>query len=106
VNAILTAAFAVLFAVSGFLLWYGERDTRFRLQGTFYLHDSLMFLSLGLLIGHLYLALIYPATRHALRGITVGTVREDWAQTHHAKWVEELALPDVSSSTPTTRRST
>jgi formate dehydrogenase subunit gamma len=106
VNAILTAAFAVLFAVSGFLLWYGERDTRFRLQGTFYLHDSLMFLSLGLLIGHLYLALIYPKTRHALRGITRGTVREDWARTHHAKWVDELANGDrqVSTSTPTTRR--
>jgi len=107
VNAILTGAFAVLFAVSGFLLWYGERDTRFRLQGTFYLHDSLMFLSLGLLVGHLYLALIYPATRHALRGITRGTVREDWAQTHHEKWVEELALSDRPALTPTpTRRNT
>jgi formate dehydrogenase subunit gamma len=107
VNAILTAAFAVLFAVSGFLLWYGERDTRFRLPGTFYLHDSLMFLSVGLLIGHLYLALIYPATRHALRGITVGTVREDWAQAHHAKWVEELAPVSRRPSSPattTTRR--
>jgi formate dehydrogenase subunit gamma len=108
VNAILTAAFAVLFAVSGFLLWYGERDTQFRLQGTFYLHDSLMFLSLGLLVGHLYLALIYPATRHALHGITLGTVRDDWARTHHVKWVEELAASDRPGSSPTTttRRST
>jgi formate dehydrogenase subunit gamma len=97
VNAILTGAFAVLFAVSGFLLWYGERDTRFRLPGTYYLHDSLMFLSLGLLVGHLYLALIYPATRHALRGITVGTVRDDWARAHHAKWVDELAPPSERS---------
>lgn len=30
VNAALTGAFAVLFAVSGFLLWYGERDNDFR----------------------------------------------------------------------------
>ena len=30
-NAIVTAAFAILFAVTGFFLWYGERDTRFRL---------------------------------------------------------------------------
>jgi formate dehydrogenase subunit gamma len=106
VNAILTGAFAVLFAVSGFLLWYGERDTRFRLPGTYYLHDSLMFLSVGLLIGHLYLALIYPATRHALRGITVGAVREEWAQTHHAKWVEELASSEQKVLSQTTRRST
>jgi formate dehydrogenase subunit gamma len=87
VNAILTAAFALLFAVSGALLWLGERDHAFRLAGTVFLHDALMFVSLVLLVGHLYLAVIYPRTRHALRGITLGTVREEWAREHHAKWV-------------------
>jgi formate dehydrogenase subunit gamma len=86
VNAILTAAFATLFFVSGLLLWYGERDTRFRLSGTVYLHDTLMYLSVVIVAGHLYLSLIHPTTRHALRGITLGTVREDWARAHHAKW--------------------
>jgi formate dehydrogenase subunit gamma len=51
-----------------------------------------MFVSLALLAGHLYLALIHPATRHALRGMTVGTVRRDWARAHHRKWIE--AEPD------------
>lgn len=88
VNAILTTAFALLFAVSGFLLWYGERDNRFRLQGTVFLHDVLTYISLVLVAGHLYLSLIHPTTRHALRGITRGTVREDWAQTHHSKWAD------------------
>jgi formate dehydrogenase subunit gamma len=86
VNAMLTAAFTVLFFASGLLLWLGERDTRFRFASTVILHDGLMYVSLGLLVGHLYLAMIHPATRHALRGITVGTVREDWAARHHAKW--------------------
>jgi formate dehydrogenase subunit gamma len=85
-NAALTAAFAFLFAVSGILLWAGERDHAFRFASTILLHDGLMYASLVLLAGHLYLALIYPATRHALRGITVGEVREDWAREHHAKW--------------------
>ena len=85
-NAILTAAFAVLFFVSGLLLWYGERDTRFRLGGTVFLHDTLMYVSLVVVAGHLYLSLIHPTTRHALRGMTFGTVREDWARAHHAKW--------------------
>jgi formate dehydrogenase subunit gamma len=85
-NAALTAAFAFLFAVSGILLWAGERDHAFRFASTILLHDGLMYASLVLLAGHLYLALIYPATRHALRGITVGEVREDWARQHHAKW--------------------
>jgi formate dehydrogenase subunit gamma len=89
VNAALTAAFAVLFAVSGALLWLGERDHRFQLASTILLHDWLMLISLFLLVGHLYLALIYPATRHALRGMTVGTVRRDWAERHHPKWTRE-----------------
>ncbi len=89
VNAALTGAFAVLFAVSGSLLWLGERDHRFQFASTILLHDWLTFFSLILLVGHLYLALIYPATRHALRGITTGSVRRDWAARHHEKWVRE-----------------
>src|SRR5713226_6956326 len=68
INAILTAAFATLFFISGLLLWYGEKNTSFRLAGT------------------VYLPLIHPSTRHALRGMTRGTVREDWAHAHHPKW--------------------
>jgi formate dehydrogenase subunit gamma len=85
-NAALTAAFAVLLAVSGVLLWLGERDTRFRLDSTIVLHDVVAYLSVALLAGHLYLAVIHPSTRHALRGMSVGTVREDWAREPHAKW--------------------
>jgi len=93
VHAALVAAFAALFAFSGLLLWLGERDTRFRWASTILLHDGLMYVSLVLLLGHLYLALIYPATRHALRGITVGSVRRDWAVEHHRKWVERDERP-------------
>jgi formate dehydrogenase subunit gamma len=89
INASLTAAFTVLFLVSGLLLWLGERDTRFRFASTVVLHDGLMYVSFVLLVGHLYLALIYPATRHALRGMTLGSVDESWAARHHAKWKPE-----------------
>jgi formate dehydrogenase subunit gamma len=93
-NAALTAAFALLFTVSGFLLWYGERDNRFRWASTILLHDGLMYISLVLLVGHLYLSLIYPATRHAMRGITTGSVRRDWARQHHRKWVDQESGTD------------
>ena len=86
INASLFAAFTVLFGVSGLLLWFGEQDTRFRFASTVVLHDGLTFVSLFLLVGHLYFALIHPATRHALRGMTLGTVNEEWAARHHAKW--------------------
>jgi formate dehydrogenase subunit gamma len=90
INAILTAALAVLFAVTGFFLWYGERDHAFRLSNALLVHDWLMYASFFLLLGHLYLALVHPSTRHALSGITRGWVDEGWARRHHPKWVEEL----------------
>jgi formate dehydrogenase subunit gamma len=96
-NAIVTAAFAVLFTISGFLLWYGERDTRFRFANTILLHDGLMYVALVLLAGHLYLSLVHPSTRQALCGMIGGTVDEEWARRHHPRWA---ALPDDSNVRP------
>jgi formate dehydrogenase subunit gamma len=87
INAILTMACAVLFALSGFFLWLGERNHAYRLDGAGAVHDALTYLSIALVSGHLYLAVLHPTTRHALRGMTRGDVREEWARQHHAKWV-------------------
>jgi formate dehydrogenase subunit gamma len=95
-NAILTAAFAILFAITGFFLWYGERNTRFRMPAALLVHDWLTYASLFLFLGHLYLSLVHASTRHALNGITRGWVREDWARRHHAKWADAEAGPEPS----------
>jgi formate dehydrogenase subunit gamma len=89
INTLLNVAFTLLFVVSGLLLWFGEHNTSLRFASTVLLHDGLMYAALVLLVGHLYLAVIHPTTRHALRGITLGTVREDWAAQHHPKWKPE-----------------
>jgi formate dehydrogenase subunit gamma len=86
-NAIATAAFAILFALSGFFLWYGERNTRYRLPQALLVHDWLMYVSLVLFVGHLFLAVIYPRTRHSLNGMTRGWVDEDWARENHPTWL-------------------
>lgn len=91
INAILTVAFALLFVLSGFFLWLGERDHRFLFTGTGTVHDALTLFSVGLLVGHLYLAVLHPSTRHALRGMTTGEVDTSWAAKHHAKWVRDVA---------------
>ena len=57
-NTVATAAFGLLFAVSGFFLWYGERDTRFRLPSALLVHDWLTYVSLVLFLGHLWLSLV------------------------------------------------
>jgi formate dehydrogenase subunit gamma len=94
VNTILTAVFALMFALSGFFLWYGERNTRFRFAQTILIHDWLTYISFVLFIGHLYLSLISPRTRHSMSGITRGWVDEDWAHKHHAKWARQAASDD------------
>ncbi len=95
VNVLVTAAFAVVFTVSGFFLWLGERDHTFLLDGAGTVHDAVTYASIVLVAGHLYLAVIHPTTRHALRGMVRGDVREDWAERHHAKWVAaEREHPD------------
>ena len=54
---------------------------------------------LVIVAGHLYLALIHRSTRHSLRGITLGTVSEEWAHAHHAKWVTRAPpVADESSA--------
>ena len=99
-NAIITAAFAVLFSVTGFLLWYGERDTRFRFAQTILIHDWLMYASFILFLGHLYLSVINPRTRHALNGMTRGWVDAEWAREHHAKWAAGEEVADSFGNRP------
>jgi formate dehydrogenase subunit gamma len=89
-NVIVVAVLAILFALSGFDLWYGERDTRFRIVNALLVHDWLMYISLVIFLGHLYYALILPSTRHSLNGMTRGWVRRDWARRQHPEWVASL----------------
>lgn len=91
-HAHLQSAFAVLWLVSGTLLWLGERNTTFRLSGSIPLHDLTTLAAVVLLVGHLWLALVWPATRPALRGMALGTVRRDWAHRHHATWMAQAAV--------------
>lgn len=85
-HAIVQAALSVLFLVSGVLLWLGERDTAFRLPGTIPLHDASMFVALVLVAGHVYLSLVHPPTKPAMRGMLTGEVDAAWAAQHHQKW--------------------
>jgi formate dehydrogenase subunit gamma len=84
-HAVIQAALAVLFVVSGTLLWLGERNTAFRLPGTIALHDVAMYVAVTLVAGHVYMAFA-PRTRPSLEGMLDGTVSAAYAAEHHAKW--------------------
>lgn len=52
------------------------------------------------------IGLIHPTTRHSLREMTLGSVREDWARHHHAKWRspgEESPLAEPRGGSPSGR---
>jgi formate dehydrogenase subunit gamma len=87
-HAIVQAGLALLFVVSGALLWLGERDTAFRLPGTIALHDAATILLAVLVAGHVMKALGQP---QSLEGIWRGTVPAGYAAEHHAKWRPERA---------------
>jgi formate dehydrogenase subunit gamma len=91
-HAIVQAALALLFTVSGALLWLGERNTDLRLPGTIALHDASMVVAGALVLGHVWIAMS-PGKLPSLEGILRGTVPADWAAEHHPKWVPESAAP-------------
>ncbi len=39
-----------------------------------------------LVVGHLYMAIVNRATRHALHGMLSGEVDRDWARKHYPRW--------------------
>jgi formate dehydrogenase subunit gamma len=96
-HAVLQSALAVLFVITGVLLYLGERDTALRFPGTIPVHDACTFAALLLVGGHLYLALLHEPARPALRGMTGGRVAATFAREHHAAWTPE---PDPDAAGP------
>jgi|AntDryMetagUQ255_1029468.scaffolds.fasta_scaffold01302_1 formate dehydrogenase subunit gamma len=95
-HAIVQAGLAVLFTVSGTLLWLGERNTELRLPGTIALHDASMLLAGVLVAGHLWIA-FSPSKSPSVEGILRGTVPAAWAAEHHQKWTPGADGPARSS---------
>ena len=89
-NTALIAGLMVVFTISGTLMYMQEVNASFRGTSAILVHDIAMYVAVPLVIGHLYLALVNPSTRHSLRGMLLGTVRRDWARRHHPKWEREL----------------
>ena len=83
-NAILAAlGLAALYATGVYLLTFGR-------SAFGHLHGPLAFLTTALVVGHIFMAAVNPSTRHALRGMTLGSVDREWARHHHARWVNEV----------------
>ena len=87
-NGLLVAALALGLAATGIWLWQRPGALVPWLAAP----PPLRRRGLPAFVGHFYLAVLNPGTRHALRAMFVGDVDLDWARHHHPLWVEaELA---------------
>jgi formate dehydrogenase subunit gamma len=94
-HAIAQAALALLFCVSGALLWLGERNTSLRLPGTIALHDFSMLAAAVLVAGHVWIAMS-AGRAGSLEGIRRGTVTATYAARHHPRWAAEPGAPPAA----------
>lgn len=90
-NALLSLLATVALLGSGLVLGIYYTTTELLgagfVEAVFPWHTAVSLLVVPLVAGHLYLALLHPATRGSLRGMVRGRVRRDWAARHHPAWV-------------------
>ncbi|MFY9616241.1 MAG: cytochrome b/b6 domain-containing protein [Candidatus Dormiibacterota bacterium] len=82
-NAVLTLAGIVWLSITGLLIFPGIHPPFWLVSNSRDLHNlAWMVLTLAV-IGHIFLAAVYPPTRPGLFGIITGRVRRDWLAKHH-----------------------
>lgn len=92
-NAIFVVWSTITFTITGLIIWQNRRFSTDLVDHANSIHTTLAYVALLAFLGHLFLATAYPKTRHAFRAITLGWVRADWAEQHHAKWLREVTAP-------------
>jgi formate dehydrogenase subunit gamma len=98
-NGILTLAATLGFIVTGIIVWRPPYVVKVLPSWLFsdtlsnnalFVHQLLTYVSIPLVLGHIYLAAISRATRPSLSALTDGTVSLEYARAHHPKWAAEL----------------
>jgi formate dehydrogenase subunit gamma len=90
-NALLVMGIATGLALTGIWLWRRPGALLPWLG-----HLALFAIWLPSFLGHFYLAVLNPGTRHALRAMFVGDVDLDWARHHHPLWVDGAAHAEAA----------
>ncbi len=84
-NALAVAAISGAMTVSGIHLW-NEPGSFFALL----VHVGGFLAWLPAIAVHLFMALVNPSTRPALRAMLFGDIDRAWAAQHHARWLETV----------------
>ena len=54
------------------------------------LHGLSVVVAMCFVLVHLYMVVVHPLTNEAIAAMTLGTVSDDYARTHHPKWYAAL----------------
>ena len=83
---------AVLFLITGLLMWFDDVVPRWIVAGSYVLHDLAALLMLAGFIIHIYEGT--AAMPGTFRAMTNGTVTRAWAWTHHPGWYRKVTGRD------------
>jgi formate dehydrogenase subunit gamma len=83
---------AVLFLITGLLLWFDHVVPRWSVAVSYVVHDISALIMLAGFIVHIYEGT--AAQPGTFRSMTSGTVTKEWAWTHHPAWYQEVTGRD------------
>ncbi len=92
-NILIVITMGHVFALTGLLIWVSKTLLIARL-----VHAGLFVAAVPLVLGHIYMAILHPATRPSFWAIITGHVDWDWARHHHPGWVKDLVNPNVAEA--------
>jgi formate dehydrogenase subunit gamma len=82
-NAVITLAALFWLSLTGLVIFPGLHPPFWLVANSRSLHNITWMVITPAVLGHIFLAAIYPPTRPGLSGIITGQVRRDWLATHH-----------------------
>ncbi len=82
----------VVLLITGLLMWLPEIFGRVGVVIAYVFHDVFALVMLAGIFVHIYLSTI--GEPHTFQSMTKGTVREDWAWTHHPAWFQRATGRD------------
>ncbi|MBO8125645.1 MAG: cytochrome b/b6 domain-containing protein [Firmicutes bacterium] len=95
VNSILTVGTLFTLTISGFVMWFPETFPKWAVRLAYPIHDLSWLFMTSMLLVHMYLSLIHPKMRTALKGMTTGWVDEEFAKSHYPKWYRRVTGKDA-----------
>ena len=87
------AVTAVLFLITGLLLWFDHIVPRWLVAVSYVVHDVSALVMLAGFIIHIYEGT--AAQPGTFQSMTDGTVTKEWAWTHHPAWYQEVTGRDA-----------